>query len=141
VYDAKVACRALGVLQWRTSNEGERERESRKQTSSEKATGTKKARTGKSGKSGNPQKAADGSLLPADPGKRTAVGLAAATGDALLAGVTLGVRPAALVGATGYAYREMSDKSKKGKAGTGPASARNCSAGKRSRKGARIGES
>lgn len=99
MYDAKVACRALGVLQWRTSNEGERERESRKQTSSEKATGTKKARTGKSGKSGNPQKAADGSLLPADPGKRTAVGLAAATGDALLAGVTLGVRPAALAGA------------------------------------------
>jgi hypothetical protein len=56
------------------------------------------------------------SLLPAGSAERAAVGIVAAAGGALLAGAALGLGPAALAGAAGYvAYREMSEKPKKGK--------------------------
>jgi hypothetical protein len=64
-----------------------------------KPPGKKQASTGKSGEV---RKSAENSrriLVASRSGKTAAVGLAAATGDALLAGVTLGVRPAALAGA------------------------------------------
>jgi hypothetical protein len=47
------------------------------------------------------------SLLPAGSPQRTAVGVAAAAGGALLAAAALGVGPVALAGAVGYlVYRE-----------------------------------
>jgi len=53
------------------------------------------------------------SFLPTGSRERTALGIAAAAGGLLLAGATLGVGPAALVGAAGYlAYRGMSRKRK-----------------------------
>jgi hypothetical protein len=51
------------------------------------------------------------SLLPAGSPQRTAVGVAAAAGGALLAAAALGVGPAALAGAVGYlVYRETRRK-------------------------------
>jgi hypothetical protein len=77
----------------------------------------KKTAARKSTKPGNPHKAASNSrkdafatvesLLPAGSRERTAAGIAAAAGGALLAAVLLGVGPAALAGAAGYlVYRE-----------------------------------
>jgi hypothetical protein len=64
----------------------------------------------KSGKDGS---ATLESLLPTGSLERTAVGIAAAAGAALLAAAALGVGPAALAGAAGYlAYRGMSGKRK-----------------------------
>jgi hypothetical protein len=75
----------------------------------------------KSAKSRNRHKAASNniadvsakveSLLPAGSPQRTAVGVAAAAGGALLAAAALGVGPAALAGAVGYlVYRETRRK-------------------------------
>ena len=77
----------------------------------------KKTAGKKSTKSGNLHKAASirpkhafaavESMLPAGSKERTAAGIAAAAGGALLAAVVLGVGPAALAGAAGYlVYRE-----------------------------------
>jgi hypothetical protein len=75
------------------------------------------ARKRKSAKSGNMRKAASKndidisakveSLLPPGSPQRTAAGVAAAAGGALIAAAALGVGPAALAGAVGYlVYRE-----------------------------------
>jgi len=61
----------------------------------------------------NPQKTADGSSSPADPVKRTSVGLAAVKGGALLAGATLGVGAAALAWAMTSRKKESPHRSRK----------------------------
>jgi hypothetical protein len=77
----------------------------------------KKTAVRKNTKPGNLHKAASNngkdalaaveSLLPAGSRERTAAGIAAAAGGALLAALVLGVGPAALAGAAGYlVYRE-----------------------------------
>jgi hypothetical protein len=70
----------------------------------------KRAKSGKLHKSasnGSDISAKVESLLPTGSPQRTAVGVAAAAGGALLAAAALGVGPTALAGAVGYlVYRE-----------------------------------
>jgi hypothetical protein len=64
-------------------------------------------------KSGRHESATFESLLPTASLERTAVGVAAAAGAALLAAAAFGVGPVALAGAAGYlAYHGMTGKRK-----------------------------
>ena len=74
------------------------------------------------------------SYLPVGSRERTAAGIAAAAGGALLAAAALGVGPAALAGAAGYfAYRGMSRERKTKRPVSLP-----ISIDKRNRSGARV---